>query len=374
MANEHMFDRIIIPSEQVGSIPRPDELIAAQRSYRYGMLGRNRLNTLREKAIYTTIQELEATGSKVVTDGEQTKPSFLTYPIYALADEYYTFSSNCFALTFSDGHQRSLPRLAKAPFRYATYAHTYVDEAKKHTNLPIKQAVISPSALSMVYPEATIEGYSREQFLVDLMSEVETDVRECFASGAHSVQLDFTEARFSLKIDPTGQLLREFVRINNRVLSRFEPKLRPRLGVHVCAGGDKDCYHSFDVDYLLILPAIFELQVGNFFLQLSSETNRSQILSRIRDLMQPWHRIFVGVINPLKTRIETPEEVCERVLEAAIYIPVEQLGTTDDCGFSPFDDDQSTSRQISFDKIRARIQGTKLAEEKLNIMRMETKT
>ncbi|CAF4683343.1 unnamed protein product [Rotaria sp. Silwood2] len=364
---------IIIPSEQIGSIPRPDELIAAQQSYRYGMISRNQLNILREKAIHTTIQQLEATGSKIITDGEQIKPSFLTYPIYALADEYYTFSSNCFALTFSDGHQRSLPRLVKSPFRYATYAHTYVDEAKKHTNLPIKQAVITPSALSMVYPEATIQGYSREQFLIDLMNEVETDIRKCFASGAHSVQLDFTEARFSLKIDPTGQLLREFVRINNRVLSRFEPKLRNRLGVHVCPGGDKDCYHSFDIDYLLVLPALFELHVVNFFLQLTSETNRHKILSRIRDLMQPWHRIFVGVIDPLKSKVETPEEVCKRVLEAAIYIPVEQLGTTDDCGFSPFDDDQSTSRQIAFEKIRARIQGTKLAEDKLNVMRMKTK-
>jgi 5-methyltetrahydropteroyltriglutamate--homocysteine methyltransferase len=102
------------------------------------MMGRNRLRTLREDAITSTIRELEATGSKVITDGEQAKPSFLTYPIYNLADEYYTFSSDCFALTFSDGHQRALPRLVKAPFRYATYAHTYVDEAKKHTDLPIK--------------------------------------------------------------------------------------------------------------------------------------------------------------------------------------------------------------------------------------------
>jgi 5-methyltetrahydropteroyltriglutamate--homocysteine methyltransferase len=99
-----------------------------------------------------------------------------------------------------------------------------------------RQAIITPSALSMVYPKGTIDGYPRDQFLVDLMSEAERDIRECFASGAHSVQLDFTEARFSLKIDPTGQLLRDFIRINNRVLDRFEPNLRGRLGVHICPG------------------------------------------------------------------------------------------------------------------------------------------
>jgi len=54
--------------------------------------------------------------------------------------------------------------------------------------------------------------------------------------------------------------------------------------------------------------------------------------------------------------------VCERVLEAAEYIPVAQLGSTDDCGFSPFCDDTTTSRDTAFEKIRARVLGTALAE------------
>ncbi|CAF0984637.1 unnamed protein product [Adineta ricciae] len=358
---------ITIRSEQVGSIPRPIELIAAQHMYPCDTTNRNELKALQVKAIRSTIEELERTGSKIITDGEQTKSSFLTYPICGLKNEYYAFSSKYFALTFSNGHRRSLPHLIKSPFRYTTYAHVYVDEAKKYTNLPIKQAIIAPSALSMVYPQETIPNYTREQFLNDLINEAEIDVRKCFTSGAHSVQLDFSEARFSLKVDPTGRLLQEFVQINNRLLNRFESNLRHRLGVHVCAGCDKGCYHSIDVNYLLLLPEIFDLKVGNFFLQFSSETsNRHEILSCIRDSIQPWQRVFIGVTDPLKPKVETPEEVCEQVLEAAEYIPIEQLGTTDDCGFSPFDDDQSVSRQIAFEKIRARIQGTKLAEEKLN--------
>ena len=119
------------------------------------------------------------------------------------------------------------------------------------------------------------------------------------------------------------------------------------------------------MDYLLILPAVFDLHLGNFFLQLTSEPDRHRVLSCIRDLIKPGQRVFVGVIDPITARVETAEEVCERVLEAAKYIPIEQLGTTDDCGFSPFTDDRTTSRQIAFDKIRARIQGTKMAEERL---------
>ena len=87
--------------------------------------------------------------------------------------------------------------------------------------------------------------------------------------------------------------------------------------------------------------------------------------------MQPWHRVFIGVTNPINSRIETPEEVCAQILDAVKYIPIEQLGTTDDCGFSPFADDQSTSRQIAFDKIRARIEGTRMAEEQLMIKKQK---
>lgn len=98
---------------------------------------------------------------------------------------------------------------------------------------------------------------------------------------------------------------------------------------------------------------------------MASETDRERVLRAIREHMQPWHRIFVGVVDPVNPQIETAEEVCERVLEATKFIPVEQLGTTDDCGFSPFADDQSTLRETCLAKIRARVEGTRMAEEQL---------
>jgi 5-methyltetrahydropteroyltriglutamate--homocysteine methyltransferase len=85
----------------------------------------------------------------------------------------------------------------------------------------------------------------------------------------------------------------------------------------------------------------------------------------VRRYLKPGQRVFVGVISPIDPRVETPEEVRDRVLEAARYIPLEQLGTTDDCGFSPFADDTSTTRDTAFAKIRARVAGTALAAKAL---------
>jgi 5-methyltetrahydropteroyltriglutamate--homocysteine methyltransferase len=69
------------------------------------------------------------------------------------------------------------------------------------------------------------------------------------------------------------------------------------------------------------------------------------------------------VISPIDPRVDRPEAVRDRVLEAAEYIPLDQLGTTDDCGFAPFSDDTSTTRETAFAKIRARVEGTQLAEQ-----------
>jgi 5-methyltetrahydropteroyltriglutamate--homocysteine methyltransferase len=63
----------------------------------------------------------------------------------------------------------------------------------------------------------------------------------------------------------------------------------------------------------------------------------------------------------------TPEQVRDRVLEPADLISVKALGTTDDCGFSPFADDISTSREIVFAKNRARVEGTRMAVEALGV-------
>ena len=88
-----------------------------------------------------------------------------------------------------------------------------------------------------------------------------------------------------------------------------------------------------------------------------------RVLKIIREHMKPGQQVFAGVVSPIDPSIDTAEQVRDRVLEAAKYIPIEQLGTTDDCGFAPFSDDTSTSRDKAFAKIQARVEGTALASD-----------
>jgi len=349
----------MIPTEPIGSLPRPATLIEAVER---GDAEDARLDQLYDAAIRDTIQRFEATGSPVITDGEQRKyHNFWTYCVHGLSNT----APDGFKIPFAAGHTRRMPRLTAGPFRYKRYADSYLEVAKRYATVPIKQAVISPSALSLMYPVEGIPDYSRGEFIDDLLAEHELEIRRCFDKGAHKVQIDFTEGRLAMKVDPSGELLHSFIDLNNLALSRFSREERQRIGVHTCPGGDRDSTHSADVDYSELLPSLFQLRVGNFYIALAGETDRARVLKTIRQYMQPDHRVFVGVVAPIDPHVETAEEVRDRILEAAEYIPVAQLGTTDDCGFSPFSDDTSTTRDTAFAKIRARVQGTALASKAL---------
>lgn len=353
----------MIPTEPIGSIPRPPALLEAIASHHAGTLGQEALDRAYSEALRDTIQQFEQTGSPVLTDGEQTKPSFATYPLSGIQN----LAPDGVIIPFSDGHTRQLPKLTAGPFRYGIHADGYVRAARAYTRLPIKQAVISASAMSLLFPAAGIPGYTREQFLVDLIDEAEADIRGALDAGAASVQIDFTEGRLSLKLDPTGGLLRSFIALNNEVLQRFTSEERTRIGVHACPGGDHDSTHSADVDYSALLPDLFNLNVSRFYLQMASEPDKKRVLRMIGKLLQPQHLVFVGVIDPIRPAVETAPEVRDRILEAAKFVPLHQLGTTDDCGFSPFADDTSTARDTAFQKIRARVEGTRMASSQLGV-------
>jgi 5-methyltetrahydropteroyltriglutamate--homocysteine methyltransferase len=352
-----------LPTEPIGSIPRPAALLQAIQEHAAGRVSAEALDNAYDDAVRDTVARFEATGSPLITDGEQRKSSFATYPLEGLT----TLAGDGVVIPFKDGHTRQLPRLSQGPFRYGKYAGEYVQRAKPIAKRPLKQAVISASALSLLYPANGITGYPREQFIEDLVSEATADIVSALSAGAENVQIDFTEGRLSLKLDPSGGLLKSFVALNNRVLGRFSAKERARIGVHVCPGGDHDSTHSADVDYAGLLPALFAMNAGRFYLQLASEVDRPHVLRLIAGLADDSQKIFIGVTDPISARVETPEEVRDRVLEAAAILPLDRLGTTDDCGFSPFADDTSTARDIAFAKIRARVEGTALAAATLGV-------
>src|SRR5690349_13786531 len=148
---------------------------------------------------------------------------------------------------------------------------------------PMKQAVIAPSMLALLYPlDSEIPGYTREQFEEDLVNECEKDIRQAFAAGAARVSVDFTEGRLATREDPrnpwTGAgLLPHFLELINGVMARFSAEERKNIGVHTCPGGDRDSVHSADVPYNNLLSTMFDINAGYFLIQLASERDRDPV-------------------------------------------------------------------------------------------------
>jgi 5-methyltetrahydropteroyltriglutamate--homocysteine methyltransferase len=208
---------MVLPTEPIGSIPRPAALIEGIQTFEDGRMSQQDLERLYDSAVRDTIQCFEATGSPVITDGEQGKQSFATYSVYNLKN----VSPNGIPILFADGHVRNFPRLASGPFRYGTSADVYLEMAQRYAHVPVKQAVVSASALSLLYPQSGIRGYSRQDFLDALLLEQEGEIRRCLRRGAHAVQIDFTEGRLSIKLDPTRRLLESFIDLNSLLIVRF---------------------------------------------------------------------------------------------------------------------------------------------------------
>lgn len=352
-----------LPTEPVGSVPRSPELQSITQQFAAGQIGQQQMDKAFDDAVEDTIFRFEETGSPIVSDGEQVKSSFATY----LMDGLDNLAPDGVVIPFSDGHTRQLPRLVSGPFKYGLYAGSYLERARRFASKPLKQAVISASAMSLLYPQDGIPDYSQAQFIEDLITEAVADIRSCLDNGAEVVQVDFTEGRLAVKLDPSKGLLKQFIDINNRVFSAFSHEERQRIGVHTCPGGDHNSTHSADVDYRELIPMLMDLDVGNFYMQMASEKTPDEALSVIASTIKPNQRVFIGVIDVNDNTVETAETVSERIMTAARHIPADQLGTTDDCGFSPFGDDLATARDTAFAKITARVEGTRLASEALGI-------
>ncbi|HWE09447.1 MAG TPA: hypothetical protein VG325_08830 [Solirubrobacteraceae bacterium] len=378
-----------IPTELVGSLPRPMKLQQAYADHDEGKISFEELQAAQDAAAEDSIKRLEATGEPIVTDGEQRESSFATYNLTdtlagtglgrGLAGDGQFFA------IFDDGHHRQLPRVTEGPFRYKTYASEFVAKNKRIATHPVKQAVISPSMMMLLYPlDGEIPGYARDEFLQDCVSEAEKDIRQCFDAGAVRVSIDFTEGRLANKNDSrnpwTGKnMLQEFIDLNNRLLDRFTADERRNIGIHTCPGGDCDSVHSKEVPYEQLLEHMFDMNAGYFLIQCASEDDREKVYALCGrysrdDADGVAQACFMGVINPLTPDVETPEHVRDELLLAAKHIPVERLGATDDCGFSPFSRDVKPrhgspdfARDVAMQKIGARLAGVAMASQELGV-------
>jgi methionine synthase II (cobalamin-independent) len=119
---------------------------------------------------------------------------------------------------------------------------------------------------------------------------------------------------------------------------------------------------------------MFKINAGYFLIQLASERDKDPVYESIGQHSRDDQMCYIGVTVTQSPRPESAQEICDQLVRAADFIPKERLGSTDDCGFSPFSIDEKPNhgspdyaREIAFQKIANRVQGTRMAAEKLGV-------
>ena len=211
-----------------------------------------------------------------------------------------------------------------------------------------------------------IDGYSKEQFVNDLVNECVTDVKKCIASGAAEVGMDMTEATYAIKVDPTGGVLKSMVGLIDAVCEKLSPEELNKVTLHTCFGADNFTNHNYS-NFQDVYPALLKSKIKNFHLPFASlgEGKFEEVLKCIKDNLNGKF-VYLGFVSHLAKDVETPKRIAERIVlakEHLGFIP----GVSECCGYSPFCNDLTTTREWAFEKIKTRTEGAKLAAQQLGL-------
>ena len=368
-----MKDLPSLPVTTVGTWPRPRSLLRAQKQKRDGELSTEEFEALADEAVRDVLALQERAGVDLVTDGEQRRDNFFSFVAEKLDGvELMTLAEMLDVVDDKDSFEQILQTLDVPA--YAISNATCVgpieqveplalDEllfVQEHTARPVKVPLPGPYLLTraMFVPEVTRPHYETKEELGEVVVDLlRGEIEQLVDAGAAFVQLDepvltelvFTQgqtrtfmcAALAAKEDPTDEL--EFaVDLMNRVVEGFEGV---RLGVHVCRGNwSPDESILLEGDYHPLVPYLNRMSVDQLVLEYSTE--------RAGDLVEyPGKEIGYGVLNPRTERVESREEIHERIEQALDLYDSERIFLNPDCGFATFSARPVNSREIAYEKM-----------------------
>jgi 5-methyltetrahydropteroyltriglutamate--homocysteine methyltransferase len=372
----------------IGSWPRPRWMLRAIHEYLEGRLGEVEFQTTGDDAVRLAVDPQLRAGVDVVSDGEQRRDNYASFvggrldncqlvpltDLLPLVDDPEQFEREMRSLDVPASEVRH-PALFGPLGRsrpLAGHEHAFVREL---TDKPVKIALPGPYLLTrLMWLECVSDRVyrTREHLADDIVRVLREELHFLLAAGVALVQLDepvlaevvFTGAKntrsfmcgaLSEKGDANREL--EFARgLVNRVVAGLP---RARLGLHVCRGNwTRNEEAALAGDYRPLLPLLSSLDVGTLFLELA--TPRAGELDVLADLPRDV-RVGIGVVNQKHERVETVEEIADRVRRAVKVFGPDRVLLTPDCGFATFADNPVASAAVAEAKLRAIVQAAEVA-------------
>ncbi|NQW07886.1 MAG: hypothetical protein HQ480_05245, partial [Candidatus Pelagibacter sp.] len=148
--------------------------------------------------------------------------------------------------------------------------------------------------------------------------------------------------------------------------AQLSPEELNKVTLHTCFGADNFTNHNYS-NFQDVYPALLKSKIKNFHLPFASlgEGNFEEILKCIKDNLNGKF-VYLGFVSHLAKDVEVPKRIAERI-ELATGVLGFTPGVSECCGYSPFCNDLTTTREWALEKIRARAEGAKLAASKLGL-------
>jgi len=327
-------------SEVVGSLLRPPYLVEARKQFESGLMSAADFKAVEDRAVNEAIALQEAAGIDVITDGEMRRYAFYGHLIDALAgfDKY-----GGWAIPFRDetGEELVLKRpvvVEKLQWKRSMCAEewVYLRSRKSHAG---KVTMISAQQAAAYYdPEKSKSAYStRDAYLADIVDFSRREVEELIRLGCTYVQIDAPQ--YAALLDPQmregyrqrgsdpDQIIDACIEMDNAIIDGH-PGIT--FGIHICRGNNQSKFYASG-DYEPISRIFTQTHFSRFLLEYDDA--RSGGFEPLRHV--PGDRFVVlGLVTTKKPRLETAEELRERIKEATQYIPLERLALSPQCGFA----------------------------------------
>ncbi|HEV3387701.1 MAG TPA: hypothetical protein VG057_01745 [Solirubrobacteraceae bacterium] len=339
----------LLSSTVIGSYPQPEWLIDRDalgshsvprvRASHAWRIPDFHLREAQDDATVVAIREMELAGIDTITDGEIRRESYSNRFATALDG---VDADNPATIHTRGGEPRVVPRIV-GPVRWREPVEVAdVEFLRAHTDRATKITLPGPFTMAQ---QASNEAYSDpDELVMDLAAAVNTEARALEAAGADVIQLDEPW----LRNDPEAAR-----RIAVAAIDRALAGLSATRAVHLCFGyaalmGAKDRNRY---DFLGELSDSVADQV-------SIEAAQPRLdLSQLSDLSPKV--VVLGVLDLGDERVETPEQVADRIRVALAHVPADRLVPAPDCGM------KYLPRGRAFAKLQALSAGAALVRAEL---------
>ena len=334
----------IYRADHVGSFLRPAELLEARRT---ASVNADRLRELEDRHIRRVLSKQKELGFEIFTDGELRRRNFMS----DLTDAVEGFDlGDALTRTWKAGDAEEtsdikVTGIVTAKLRQVRPLTGHeLPFLKKNSPGPIKMTLPSATQFPAIAfkPGVTDKVYKDHSALLwDIVGIMKQDIAKLSADGVSYIQIDAPRysyfmdpkwrewIRTEMKVEPDA-MLDESLRADNACLQAAQSP-GVTVAIHLCRGNNRSHWYA-EGGYDAVAEKLFgSLDVDAFLLEYDDE--RSGTFEPLRFIPRG-KTVVLGLISSKLSRMESGDELMQRIKEASKYVPLANLALSPQCGFA----------------------------------------